>query len=145
VFLFALSEKWNLAATWGYQTGSYITLPVARIPDFTLNDNDNLFFFTAVDVNANRNNVRLPAYHRMDLSATYTWDSKKRGNQSSLSFSIYNAYNRINPYYIRTEAEPVFDEQGQYLGFSKPKVVIVGLFPFIPSVSFSRDFGYGSK
>lgn len=144
VLLYALSEKWNLAATWGYQTGSYITLPVARIPDFIINDN-NLTFVGGVDVNENRNNVRLPAYHRMDLSATHTWKSKKRQNQSSLSFSIYNVYNRINPYYIRTETKPVFDEQGQYLGFSEPKVIIVGLFPFIPSVSFSRDFGYGSK
>lgn len=140
VLLYALGHKWNLSATWIYQTGSHITLPVAKIPNTYINEG-GIVITGGTHINEKRNNITLPPYHRLDIGATYTWKSKKRGAPSSLGFSIYNAYNRINPYFIRTDSEPVFDSNGRYLGNSQPKVVVVGLFPFIPSVSFSRDFG----
>jgi hypothetical protein len=138
VFLYSLSERWKLSATWIYQTGNRITLPVARIPNLNIYEND-IFISGNVNINQGRNNVQLPAYHRLDLSATYTWKSHRRQLISELGFSIYNAYNQINPYYIRTEVEPVYIN-GKFEGYSAPKVVVVGLFPFIPSLSFSRSF-----
>ncbi len=47
------------------------------------------------------NQYRLPAYHRMDLSATLTPDAKpgKKLKQSWV-FSLYNSYNRQNPYFV---------------------------------------------
>jgi hypothetical protein len=47
------------------------------------------------------NQYRLPAYHRIDLSATYT-PKQKPGKkiQSNWVFSIYNVYSRKNPYFI---------------------------------------------
>lgn len=140
VILYAFNEKWNVSATWIYQSGSYLTLPTAKIPNFTLEVGGNVLT-GGVNINEARNNVRLPAYHRLDISTTYSWKSKKRGTRRNLSLSIYNLYNRINPYYIDTDVEPVFSANGQFLGISEPRVVVVGLFPFIPSLSFSTDFG----
>lgn len=141
VLLYALSEKWQFSATWSYQTGSHITLPTAKIP------NTNIAFEGAflpgnVHINDQRNNVTLPSYHRLDLGFTYTWQKKEAGPSHDLSLSIYNAYNRINPYFIRTESTSRFNRDGQYLGESQPEVVIVGLFPFIPSLSYSRTFDW---
>jgi hypothetical protein len=81
-----------------------------------------------------RNNYRMPAYHRLDLSLTYDMKPKKHG-QSSWNFSIYNAYNRYNPYFIYIDAagDPVS-------GNFKPTAKMVSLFPIIPSVTYNFKF-----
>ena len=44
-----------------------------------------------------RNSSRLPAYHRMDVSATFNpKPEKNKGWQGEWVFSIYNLYNRKN-------------------------------------------------
>jgi hypothetical protein len=141
VLLYALSKKWQFSATWSYQTGSHIALPTAKIPNTNIAFEDILFPGGA-RINDQRNNVTLPSYHRLDLGCTYRWQKKEEGPTHDLSLSIYNAYNRINPYFIRTESTPRFSRDGQYLGEDQPEVVIVGLFPFIPSLSYSRTFDW---
>jgi hypothetical protein len=139
--LYALSKKWQFSATWSYQTGSHITLPTAKIPNTNIAFED-IFFPGGAHINDQRNNVTLPSYHRLDLGCTYSWQKREEGPTHDLSLSIYNAYNRINPYFIRTETTPRFSRDGQYLGEDQPEVVIVGLFPFIPSLSYSRTFDW---
>jgi hypothetical protein len=139
--LYALSKKWQFSATWSYQTGSHITLPTAKIPNTNIAFED-IFFPGGAHINDQRNNVTLPSYHRLDLGCTYSWQKREEGPTHDLSLSIYNAYNRINPYFIRTESTPRFSRDGQYLGEDQPEVVIVGLFPFIPSLSYSRTFDW---
>ncbi|MCR9098576.1 MAG: TonB-dependent receptor [bacterium] len=139
--LYALSKKWQFSATWSYQTGSRITLPTAKIPNTNIAFED-IFFPGGAHINDQRNNVTLPSYHRLDLGCTYSWQKREEGPTHDLSLSIYNAYNRINPYFIRTETTPRFSRDGQYLGEDQPEVVIVGLFPFIPSLSYSRTFDW---
>lgn len=139
--LYALSKKWQFSATWSYQTGSHITLPTAKIPNTNIAFED-VFFPGGAHINDQRNNVTLSSYHRLDLGCTYRWQKREEGPTHDLSLSIYNAYNRINPYFIRTESTPRFSRDGQYLGEDQPEVVIVGLFPFIPSLSYSRTFDW---
>lgn len=43
MLLYALSEKWQLSATWSYQTGSHITLPTAKIPNTNIAFEDIFF------------------------------------------------------------------------------------------------------
>ena len=46
-----------------------------------------------------RNGYRMPAYHRLDLGAT--WIKKKTAKfESSWTFSVYNAYDHDNAYSI---------------------------------------------
>ena len=40
----------------------------------------------------------MAAYHRLDLDLSHT--KKKRWGEVVNSFSVYNAYNRKNPYFI---------------------------------------------
>lgn len=143
VLLYPLGKKWTCSATWIYQTGSYLTLPTAKIPNTYILE-DGIFYSGNININERRNNVRLPAYHRLDISVTYAWKGRKRKRDYRLGFDIYNAYNRINPYFIRTESAAVFSNTGEYLGQTEPKTTVVGLFPLIPSVSFSCDFNQRS-
>ena len=51
-----------------------------------------------------KNSVRLPDYHRFDVSATYKLlmgnkADKKRRELGSVSFSLFNLYNRTNVWY----------------------------------------------
>ncbi|HVK49598.1 MAG TPA: hypothetical protein VM488_17170, partial [Pseudobacter sp.] len=82
------------------------------------------------------NTYRLPAYHRLDLSATLT-PNRKPGQkwEQSWVFSIYNVYSRLNPYFI------YFDQEGSALsGELKIQPKQVSLFPVIPAVTWNFKF-----
>ena len=118
---YALSKKWSFSASWVYYTGDAITFPSGKY-----NLDGQIFFYYS-----DRNAYRMPAYHRLDLGANY--QLKQRKNYSSeLSFSLYNAYGRKNPYSItfrEAENDP-----------TKTEVVRTTLFKFLPSISYNFKF-----
>ena len=78
-----------------------------------------------------RNADRMLAYHRMDLSATYEPNKKKRFN-GSWTFGVYNAYGRQNPYTITLEDNP-----------EKPgttRAIQTSLFRWVPSITYNFKF-----
>jgi hypothetical protein len=81
-----------------------------------------------------RNGYRMDAYHRLDISATLYVKKKKRW-ESSWNFSIFNVYNRHNPYFI------YFDDTGN---LNENNIQIqakqVSLFPILPSVTYNFKF-----
>ena len=79
-----------------------------------------------------RNANSLPAYHHLDLSATYTPkpDSKKRW-KGEWVFSIYNVYNRGN-------AASIMFEQNRETGLSEAKRI--SIFGIIPGVTYNFKF-----
>lgn len=121
---YELNPKWNLAATFVYATGNALTIPVSMM----MIDGD------LIQVYGPRNGFRMPDYHRADISATYKYRDRKKF-KSSWNFSIYNVYNRMNPYFI------YFDQSGsienQDLSFSAKQV---SLFPILPSVTWNFSF-----
>ena len=120
VAMYALSDKWNLAATWVYNTGQALTAPSAK---YEVNG-EILYYY------AERNGYRTANYHRLDVSATYT--KKKNRYTSEWSFGIYNAYNRYNPYIIMFE-----DDNTKSTG---TKTTQYSLFGMVPSVSYNFKF-----
>jgi hypothetical protein len=81
---------------------------------------------------SSRNEIRLPMYHRLDVSFNWDYQNKKHSNRSSrLSVSVYNAYNNLNAYFITVEYNynTLQDEYNS-----------VTLFPIIPSVSYGVKF-----
>jgi hypothetical protein len=81
------NEKWRFAANFAYQTGRPVTFPNAQY------EYESLSIASFDERNANR----LPDYHRLDLSATYTpTKNKNRRWQSEWVFGLYNAYARRN-------------------------------------------------
>ncbi|MBL7818276.1 MAG: TonB-dependent receptor [Saprospiraceae bacterium] len=121
VGIYQLNPKWTLGATWVYYTGNAVTFPSGK---YNVAD-QILWYYTE------RNGYRMPAYHRMDLSATWQLKKGKRW-ESELAFSIYNVYGRENAYSInfrQSETDP-----------TKTEVVQTALFKQVPSISYNFKF-----
>jgi len=121
VGIYQLNPKWSLSATFVYYTGNAVSFPSGKY----FIDNQVVFLYTK------RNSYRMPAYHRLDLSAT--WKLKERKNFSSeLAFGLYNAYGRENAYAI------TFRQNAQ--DRSRTEAVQTSLFKLVPSVSYNFKF-----
>lgn len=121
VAIYSLNKKWTLSANWIYYTGSAVTFPAGKYRI----DNQTVFYYTK------RNDYRMPAYHRLDVGATWLLKQKKRFS-SELTISLYNAYGRENPYTI--EFRDNKDDP------NKTEAVQTALFKYIPSVSYNFKF-----
>ncbi|MEY4876017.1 MAG: hypothetical protein RL708_1166 [Bacteroidota bacterium] len=124
---YELSNKWKFGATWVYGTGNAITVPSAGY----VVEQRVVEQFTSI------NGYRMPAYHRADLSATYTPKHKtKRRVEGSWTFSVYNIYKRFNPFFIYVDSQG-----GLNNGTSTIKVKEVSLFPIpLPSITWNFKF-----
>ena len=120
VGMYQLSPRWELAATWRYNTGQALTAPSAK---YEVGGTTYYYY-------AERNGYRAPAYHRLDVSATYTRHTRRTEQQ--WAFGIYNAYCRYNPYVIRFEND---DDSP-----SGTRAMQTSLFGLIPSVSFTVKY-----
>ncbi|OIP81321.1 MAG: collagen-binding protein, partial [Porphyromonadaceae bacterium CG2_30_38_12] len=121
VAIYDLTKKWVLSATWVYNTGNAVTFPSGK---YLINGNATYYY-------TERNGYRMPAYHRMDLGATYTLKKNKK-SESSLNFSIYNAYGQKNPYTI--------DFQQDEKDPTKTVAVKTYLFTYVPSITYNFKF-----
>ena len=126
VGIYELNPKWKLSAVFVYATGNATSLP----EKFYLVEGVLTQQFSSI------NQYRLAAYHRLDLSATYTPVPKKEKKvKSSWSFSLYNTYSRQNPYFL------YFDQSGSaFAGTLSVQAKQVSLFPVLPSVTYNFKF-----
>jgi len=124
VMNFKASEKWIFSTTFIYATGNALTLPISRY----------IIQGTVVNDYGKPNSFRMPPYHRLDVSATWMLAKRKRIN-SSLTFAIYNVYNRMNPYFIYFE---VFGNIQKYELSVQAKQV--SLFSIMPTVTWNFNF-----
>jgi hypothetical protein len=125
VATYKLSPKWTLSGIFIYGSGNAITLPT------------NYYFIDGqlVQQYSKLNAYRLPAYHRMDLSAVYRPKPKRKKRwESSWAFSIYNVYNRYNPYFLYV------DTRGTLNQGIEAKVMQVSIFPILPSITYNFKF-----
>lgn len=125
VATYEVNNKWKLGSVFIYATGNATSLPER----FYVVNGVLTQEYSAI------NKYRLPSYHRLDISATYTPQKKNKKVQSYWVFSIYNVYNRKNPYFI------YFDQSGSaYNGTLKIQAKQVSLFPVLPSVTWNFRF-----
>jgi hypothetical protein len=121
VAIYKLGKKWTLASDFVFNTGNAVTWPSGK---YNI-DGNTAFYYTE------RNSYRMPAYHRMDVSATLQ-GKKTEKFQSSWTFSIYNAYGRQNPYFIQFQDDPADPHKTQAIQYS--------LFRWVPSVTYNFKF-----
>jgi len=82
-----VNEKWSFSGNFTYQTGQPTNYPIGQFQ----------FQNLTVPYYGLRNTQRLPAYNRLDLSATLTpRKNKTRKIKGEWVFSLYNVYNRRN-------------------------------------------------
>ncbi|HOB85703.1 MAG TPA: TonB-dependent receptor [Bacteroidales bacterium] len=119
-----INQKWNCSGIFIYTSGNAFTIPVGR---YIIQGN-------IVNQYGDINQFRMPPYHRLDLSATRKIIINKKW-PSELIFSVYNVYNRANPYFL------YFQATGDLENYSlKIKALQVSFFPVIPSVSWNFMF-----
>jgi len=86
-----ITLRWNFGMNWNYSTGAPFSSPVSFY----------LYNGQEVPVYGQKNNDRLPDYHRLDVSATLKLNKNPEMKyQHSLAFSIYNFYGRKNSLFI---------------------------------------------
>ncbi|HCT31172.1 MAG TPA: TonB-dependent receptor [Bacteroidales bacterium] len=86
-------RNWDFSITWIYATGKPYTAPEGGYQITLLDGTTSDYINVTV-----KNGVRLPNYHRLDASATYNFKIAKT-SPCSLSFSVFNLYNRKNVWY----------------------------------------------
>lgn len=118
------SEKFDLGLTWVYGTGNSFTAPVAQ---FKLSGGDWGFPGT-YDRFSDRNALRMPAYHRLDLG--FNWHKKTKWGERTWNISVYNAYSRQNPFFLYLSQN----------NLGQRRINQVSLFPIIPSISYQFKF-----
>jgi outer membrane receptor protein involved in Fe transport len=105
--------NWDFSATFVFATGKPYTAPVDQY-QLTMLDGSVYSFIHVSD----KNSLRLPDYNRMDISASYSWIGISA--DKTLSFSIFNVYNRRNIWYkeftIQSNAMQITNVN--YLGFT---------------------------
>jgi len=123
VLSYDISKRFNVAANWVYSTGAAVTFPIGRYE----------YEGMIVPIYSDRNEYRLPDYHRMDLSLTYKFGvNKSKGLRSELNLSVYNVYNRKNAWmitFIQDDIDP-----------NITKAEKVYLFPILPSLTYNFYF-----
>ena len=113
-------RRWDFSANWIYATGRPYTAPSGAY-SIALLDGTSKDFFTVTS----KNSVRLPDYHRMDISATYKLlagvkGQKRRREIGYIGFSIFNVYNHLNTWYKQFTIEDgeIIETNINYLGFT---------------------------
>ena len=128
---YKLNDRIQLSGNFLYLTGTPVTFPSSKfvIQGFAIPYNsDN-----------SRHQFRIPDYHRLDISVMINGkkirrNGKERKNDSSLIISIYNVYNRRNPFSI------YFSQgKGKVTETSVPgevtRLSIIG--SFVPSITYN--------
>ena len=134
------SERVELNAGWVFMTGNRVTLslenypypdgyPTNIVPSYPHKDEE------MPDYYAGKNNVRLPAYHRLDVGINI-YRPLRRGRTGIWNVSLYNAYSRMNPIMIEKNNQKQ-SMDGTPLA---PRFRQFALFPIIPSVSYTYKF-----
>ncbi len=129
VLTYEPDKNWTIGTTWTYASGQGFSIPTGQF----IFSGVGLDQTTGVKYNfTERNGFKLPAYHKLDLNASYKfiW----AGLQWETYVNIYNLYNRNNAF-------------AQYVTFEKnadgtevPKIKRISLFPIIPMAGIKLEF-----
>lgn len=130
----AFGPRLSLTANFIYMTGAPFTTPTAY---YYYHDHQ-------VPVYAERNNDRLPDYHRLDLALNWQLSKPGRRFQHELIFSVYNFYNRKNP--VALHFNKIEGEDGNFVVpydfYDNPELVSTQyyLYGMVPSLSYHFHF-----
>lgn len=128
---YEINDRWTTSANFAFNTGSPTTFPTTR---YTIQG-----FVVPHNANEERNNVRLPNYHRLDLSITRKGKIKEGKRWTGdWVFSVYNVYNRKNAFSIFFAQEDGRIPIGSSVNTDAYRLSVIG--SFIPSVSYNFKF-----
>jgi len=128
VLSYDITPKWIVSSTFTYQAGTPATFPTSQYSFQGYNIPHN--------ANNSRNDVRIPAYHRLDISAIHELGKFKRWKKWSheIVFGAYNVYNRRNPFSIYFQSPSVVGSvKNEAIRFA-----VIG--SIVPSITYNFKF-----
>jgi hypothetical protein len=134
------SKKIDAGITWVYGTGNAVTLGKQKFKQHE-SISEGWYSGNALTYYESRNNFRMPAYHRLDVGINF--HRKLKFGNRTISVSAYNAYNRLNPFYIywgRKNSQTGKPSDGNDSEVTEPALIQLSIFPLIPSISYTLKF-----
>ncbi|MCC5917602.1 MAG: carboxypeptidase-like regulatory domain-containing protein [Cryomorphaceae bacterium] len=123
---YEITKKIDVSCTWVYGTGIATNIPIYQT-GVAEPPNTGQSFFGGVDHYGDLNSFRFAPYHRGDVSINF--HKKKKKFERTWNISVYNVYNRRNPFFIYRNRE-----------FGQSTFRQVSLFPILPSISYRVKF-----
>ena len=131
---FGKNKKNEISGAWVFGTGNSVTVPIGiydmNHPIIQINSTHQMVYYDYGE----RNGYRMKPYHRLDVSIAFIKQTK--WGERRWILSIYNVYNRYNPFYVDIEEV----ETRHSAGIRQYKLVQYSLFPIIPSISYNFKF-----
>lgn len=127
---YELNKRCTLSANFVYNTGTPTTVSNAG---YYLQG-----FFVPHNEGDQRHNIRLPDYHRLDLSLTIDPRPGDRKWKGQWVIGIYNVYSRRNAFTIYNQQQSERPLPGQAINTQATRLSVIG--NFIPSISYNFTF-----
>ena len=142
VYLQKIKRNIQFSATWVYGTGNPFTLAVGKykmMPEVINELINESNYLNYGQVYNDLNSYRMRAYHKLDVGINFI--KKVKRGERTWNISIYNLYNRQNPYYYYLDTTVQYDQKGMEIpGSAKTVLKQQSYFPIIPSFSYSLKF-----
>ena len=146
VGIYDIKPNITVSAVWVFGTGNAFSLPISTYNSYSnfntlLEENTTnkfntptspLFTRQAVQDYGEKNTFRAEPYHRLDLGVRFS--KKKRRHERTWEISIYNAYNRKNPFFYQISDKT--DANNQTINILQR----YSIFSLIPSFSYNFKF-----
>ncbi len=126
-----LSKRLSLSASFALISGTPVTFATSRI--------EQQGYVIPHNLENSRNNVRIPAYHRLDLSATLKGKDKPNKRwKGDWVLSIYNVYSRRNAFSIYFRQS--YEDRAPDVPLQTEAIRLSVIGNFIPSISYNFSF-----
>ncbi len=154
VGIYELSPKITLSGVWVYGTGNALTMPTSKYQTFSSSIFPNygvinpstgqagivqnpLSYGRAVNDYGAKNSFRAEAYHRFDISLQF--HKQKKRHERIWELSVYNLYNRRNPFFYNIVSSNVVNPTTSKLE-TQTSLKRYSIFPVVPSLSYIFKF-----
>ncbi len=125
---YQLSKTLTFSFAWTYGSGYPMTIALSKYYYPTESIEKNNDDYSYIYIYSNKNAYRMRSFHHLDIAINHI--KKVKIGIRKISLSIYNVYNRQNPFFYYFDK----DEDGNIHLYQQ------SLFPIIPSVSYSLKF-----
>lgn len=133
----------DFGASWSFATGGTTTIPEETTAVIRPVESNS---YGAGQVGTenyieHRNNYRLPASHKLNISLNI--NKKTKHGIRTWNFSIYNVYNAMNPAFVyrRDSSTGYYNTStGEFYSTSKPVIKKITILPCIPSITYTYKF-----
>ena len=133
VLMYRLGESWDFGMAWVYGTGQAYTVPTGHYAMIDPEYPESYYWEYDRNRYTERNAFRLPAYHRLDVNFSHSFEWFELPWR--LSLNVYNVYNRRNVFSWYLSQDYNYET-----GEVRPVIKQLTLFPVIPTVGLSFEF-----